>query len=314
MSGHCHHHHGAENLTDGRLRVAIGLTFVFVLAELISGLRAGSLALVSDAGHNFTDGLALALSWYAIKLARRPATGDKTFGYHRAGILAALLNSVTLLVISVFILREAILHLLHPEPVASGVMMAVAGVAIVLNLAIALGIRGEAAHSVNMRSAYIHMAGDALASLGVVIAGAVIHFTHWYYADPLISLGIAGMITWSSWGIITETVNVLLEGAPRGMDLNKMARDITAVAGVDDVHDLHVWTIADHLNALSCHLHICKAEAGQAAGIVRDVKAMLAADYDVRHSTIETECRGCTDKELYCSMSGHQHEAASHSH
>lgn len=310
---HCHHH-SAENLTDTRLRAAIGMTFAFVLAEVVVGTRANSLALLSDAGHNFTDALALGLSWYAVRLARRPASEAKTFGYHRAGILTALFNALTLMVIALYIVREALGLIAHPQHVASGPMMVVAAIGIALNLGIALGIRGEAAHSVNMRSAYVHMAGDALASLGVVAAGAVIRLTGWTYADPVVSMLIAALIAFSSWGIITETVNVLLEGAPRGMDLACMARDIEAVPGVDGVHDLHVWTISDHMNALSCHIGIRDSDARHAADVVRSVKAMLAHDYRVGHSTIETECGGCDSPELFCQMGAQPLHICDHSH
>jgi cobalt-zinc-cadmium efflux system protein len=300
-------------MSETKLKLSLLLTLSFVVIEAGVGMRAGSLALLSDAGHNFTDALALALSWYAIWIAGKPATPSKTYGYHRVGILTALFNALTLIVIAVFIFSEAWQAFAHPHGVSSVPMMIVASIAFVMNTVIALALRSEAAHDVNMRSAFIHMAGDALSSLGVIAAGAVIHFTGWVYADPLVSVLIGLFIVYSSWGIVRETVNVLLEGTPRGLDIGDMAQAMQAVPGVTDVHDLHVWTIGDGMNALSCHLRVCEPDLPRTAGVVSAVKNLLATRYNVRHSTIETECGGCESSELYCRMdkSGHSH---SHEH
>lgn len=310
---HGHHHHSAAGMSARKLALSIVLTFGFVLLEAAAGLRAHSLALLSDAGHNFSDTLALILSWYALHVGGRPPTATRTYGYHRVGILTALFNAVTLLVIAFFILRDAFVLLAHPHTPEGGLMMAVAGVGLVLNTTIALTLRGEAAHSVNMRAAFIHMVGDALSSFGVVLAGLVIRSTGWVYADPLMSLLIAGFIVYTSWGIVSETLNVLLEGVPRGLDLRAMAAEMTAVPGVMGVHDLHVWTIADGMHALSCHLQVAEDDLPRAGGVVRDVKSLLAAHYGVGHSTIETECTGCGSSELYCRMEP-AHIGCDHSH
>ena len=300
-------------MSEGRLRLSLLLTFGFVALELGVGLRAHSLALVSDAGHNMTDGLALALSWYALWIARKPASSTRTYGYHRVGILAALANAVTLLVIALFIFGEAFQLFLHPASVQSLPMIAVALLAVLLNAGIALGLRREAAHDVNLRSAYVHMAGDALSAVGVVLAGVVVHFTGWVYADPLVSVLIGLFIVYSSWGIVRETINILLEGTPNGLNVATMAAEMQAVPGVQGVHDLHVWSIADGMNALSCHVNIREADTADAARVVRDIKSLLAARYQVSHSTIETECSDCPSSDLYCQLSktGHDHD---HSH
>ena len=306
-------HHSAAGMSEGKVRLAMLLTFGFVVVEAFFGYRSHSLALLSDAGHNFTDAMALALSWYALRVARKPADSTRTYGYHRVGILTALFNALTLLFIAGFIFVEAYRLLLHPAMVSSIPMMGVAAIAVLLNTGIAVGLRGEAKHNVNMRSAYIHMAGDALSALGVILAGAVIHYTGWQYADPLVSVLIGLFIIYSSWGIVVETVNVLLEGAPRGLDMNGLVQAVQAVPGVVGVHDLHVWTIADNMNALSCHLRIAEASQSESGQIVRQVKTLLADRYAVHHSTLETECGGCDSNALYCSLNP-SHEDAHHHH
>lgn len=298
-------------MSEGRLKLSLALTFGFVVLELLVGLRAHSLALVSDAGHNLTDGLALALSWYALWIARKPATPTRTYGYHRVGILAALANAVTLIVIALFIFGEAFQLFLHPAAIQSGSMILVALVAVLLNTGIALGLRGSARNDVNMRSAYIHMAGDALSAVGVVLAGIVVRFTGWVYADPLISVLIGLFIIYSSWGIVRETINILLEGTPNGLDVNAMAAEMQAVPGVQGVHDLHVWAIADGMNALSCHVNVRESDNQNAARVVRTIKALLADRYQVHHSTIETECSDCPSQDLYCQLSKGE---AAHAH
>ena len=307
-----HHHHGAEGLSEGRIKASLLLTFSFVIVEAIVGWRANSLALVSDAGHNFTDGLALALSWYAIWIARKPATPTKTYGYHRVGILTALFNAVTLLAIAGFIFSEAYHLFRSPQSVAPLPMIAVASVAFVMNTVIALALRRDAAQSVNMRAAFIHMAGDALSSLGVVVAGLLIRATGWSYADPLVSVLIGLFIVYSSWGIIVETVNILLEGTPRGMDVTAVAGAMRTVPGVVDVHDLHVWTISDGMIALSCHLRVGQTDVYAAQHVVQLVKSLLDTEYGVSHSTIETECGGeCDHPQLLCSLPGDNGNSAS---
>lgn len=293
------------------MKASLLLTFLFVIVEVVAALQAHSLALLSDAGHNFTDALALLLSWYALWIARKPASSTRTYGYHRVGILTALFNAVLLLVIAALIFQEAYQLFVHPpQHIQSTLMIVVAAVAVLLNGGIALGLRGAAAHNVNMRGAFLHMLGDALSAAGVIVAGIVIRSTGWVYADPLVSVLIGLFIVTSSWGIIVETVNILLEGTPRGLDVGAMAQAMSAIPGVADIHDLHVWAIADGMNALSCHLRIDDEAVSHAAEIVQEVKRLLA-DYHVQHSTIETECGGCDFNELYCRMASGTH---SHSH
>ena len=301
-------------MSESKIKLSLFLTLSFVVLELISGLRSHSLALLSDAGHNFTDALALSLSWYAIWIAKKPANATRTFGYHRVGILTALFNALTLILIAVFIFYEAFHLFLHPQPVEGSLMIWVALIAVFLNTVIAFWLRGEIAHSVNMRSAFIHMIGDALSAAGVVIAGVIIHFTHWRYADPLISVVIGLFITYSSWGIVKETLNVLLEGAPSGLDTAGMALAMRNVPGVMDVHDLHVWTIGDGVNALSCHIKLREDELKDGRKVVESVKHMLEHNYSVHHSTIETECGDCASNTLYCNIEPQTSHSCGHSH
>jgi len=314
---HCNHdHHSAAGMTESRIKLSLVLTFCFVVVEFISGIRANSLALLSDSGHNFSDGFALLLSWYALRVAQKPATSARTYGFHRVGILTALFNALTLVAIAVFIFTEAYHLFIHPQHVVSSVMVGVAAIALVLNTTVALALRGEAKHDVNIRGAYVHMAGDALSSIGVVIAGAVIHFTGWSYADPMVSVLIGLFIIYNSWGIVRETINVLLEASPLGMDVGKLVAEMQDVPGVHDVHDLHVWTIANGMNALSCHVMIEDSCTDRAADIVAEIKQLLLKR-NVPHSTLETECGGCEVAELYCQLQDHQrraHDHGSHDH
>ncbi len=301
-------------MSESRLKWSLTVTLGFVGIEAIAGIRSHSLALLSDAGHNFTDAFALLLSWYAIWIARKPATSGKTYGYHRVGILTALFNALTLLLIAVFIFVEAFHRFTHPEPVQSLPMIVVALVAVLLNTAIAVWLHGDAHASLNVRSAYIHMLGDALSSAGVALAGVLIYFTKWAYADPTVSVLIGVFIVYSSIGIVKEAVNVLLEGTPQGLDVKRLATAMCSVPGVAEVHDLHVWTIGDGMNALSCHLTVADSDLQRASQVVRDVKALLATSYSTHHSTIETECLGCHTSEVLCQMEAHTHTGCGEDH
>ena len=314
MAGHTH---GA---TEGRgLWLSLGLTVAFVVAEACFGLRAHSLALVSDAGHNASDALALGLAAYAIWVARKPASPGKTYGYHRVAILTALGNAGALVVIALGILVGAWEAFHSHVPVQGTLMMAVAGVAVLMNTVIAWLLRGDSHHSLNMRAAYVHMAGDALSSLGVVLAGLVIHLTGWTLADPLVSVLIAGFILYSSWGIIGEASNVLMEGTPKGVDVEALADAIRATPPVCEVHDLHVWTVSDGLHFLSCHVVLPNdCSVAESQGIVAALNARLHDGFGIGHATIQTEtaegnaCRHDRE-ELYCEL--HPHAAGcGHTH
>jgi cobalt-zinc-cadmium efflux system protein len=292
------HAHGEGAQVHGQpegpmLWLSLLITIVFVIGEAIAGYLSHSLALLSDAGHNFSDGLALGLAAYALWISKRPTSAAKTYGWHRATILSALVNATTLLVIAALIVIEAVFVFRHPRPVQGVLMMWVAGASVLMNTVVAALLRGGAKESLNVRAAYIHMAGDALSAVGVLVAGWVVASTGWVYADPLVSLLIAGFIVWSSIGVVTDAVNVLLEGTPKGLDVERMVAAMQQVHNVVTVHDVHVWTVSDNLNFLSAHIGVADVRTMEECGeIIREVKELLGRDFQIAHATIQVESTG----------------------
>ena len=317
---HSHSHHA--NVAGQRLAVSIGLTTAFVAGEAAAGYWAHSVALLSDAGHNLADGLALLLSWYGLRAASWPSSASRTFGYHRVGILTALANAASLLVIAAFIIYEAAGRLLHPQPVRGPVVIAVAATAIVLNSLIAFWLHRSAKDDLNLRSAYLHMLGDAFAAAGVVVSGLIVTLTGSPLADPICSFMIGGLIVWSSWGILTESLNVLLEGAPLGMDTAAVGNAIAQVAGVEGVHDLHVWTVGSGVVACSCHVQVCEQSVREGQQVLRAVAERLKQQFHITHTTVQVEVEGCDPHDMYCTLRAshhghdhaHDHDCAHHSH
>jgi len=295
-----HSHDSTATLTGRRLSLSILITLVFVLGEAIAGYFSHSLALVSDAGHNFADALALVLSWYGIWIARRPSTAQRTFGYHRVGILAALVNAVSLVVIALLIFWEAANLLRHPEPVHTTPMIVVALVAILINSVISLWLKNAAQKDLNLRSAYLHMVGDAISAAGVVVAGVIIALTGYSIADPVVSILIGILILWSSWGILKASVNVLLEAIPEGMNMDKVGETIGSVHGVLAVHDLHVWTIGSGMICCSCHIMVNEQSVRSGENVLRAVTEELQHHFGIAHTTIQVEVEGCDPDDMYC--------------
>jgi cobalt-zinc-cadmium efflux system protein len=298
MHTHAHPH----SQTARHVAWSIGITLVFVVGEAVAGLFANSLALLADAGHNFADALALGLSLYALWMARRPADARRTFGYHRVGILAALVNAVSLVVIALLIFWEAVQRLHAPEPTESSTMIATAVAALLVNGLISFWLHHDARHDLNVRSAYLHTLGDAASAVGVIVAGVVVAATGSQLADPIASLLIGALILWSSWSVLVEAVNVLLEGAPRHVDMGALEEAFAQVPGVLNVHDLHVWTVASGMVACSCHIVVAEQSVREGQQVLRAVADMLRQRFAVVHTTVQVEVEGCGPNELYCTM------------
>jgi len=280
--------------TQSVLRFSLVATLVYVAVTFIFGLRAHSLALLSEAGHNASDFLALLLSFAAVYFQTRPADDSRTFGYQRAGVLAAFVNAVTLVVISIWIGIEAIHRLSAPVAVQPELMMWVAAAGVLMNGVIAALLWGVA-RDVNLRSAFIHMAGDTLSTAAVIAGGAAILFTGQTWIDPVLSLVIAALILWSSIDIVRETLNILLEGTPRGVELNHIRAGMESVEGVMNVHDLHVWSLGSQSNALACHVTIADIPPSESACILVKLNHVLRDHFNIHHSTIQFEHEGCGD-------------------
>lgn len=294
--------------TGGKLRLALGLTLAILVIELAGGLLSHSLALLSDAGHILTDVFAVGLAWFAVEQSRRPADRRRSYGYQRVGILAALVNSVTLVVIVIAIAWEAVQRLVAPEPVQGGVVIAAALVALAVNAFVFLNLRGEG-RNMNLRAAMLHVAGDLGASAAVVVSGAVILLTGWLYIDPLLSLGIAALIAFGAWGIIRETVNLLMEGTPAGVDVAAINTEIEKTAHVTGVHDLHVWALSAENLALSAHVVIDDVSLGDAEHVVRDLEGRLCDRFAIGHTTIQVEsCHPCGEIHHGAGEHNHPHE------
>ena len=273
--------------------IAIALTAVTLVAEVVGGFWTNSLALLSDAAHVFMDLFALILSLMAIKLATRPATDRRTYGWHRAEIFASLINGLTLIFIAFGILHEAWGRFQHPEAVKSKEMFIIATVGLVMNLIAAGRLHGHAHDDLNVRSAFLHVLGDAAASVGVIIGGVIMFFTGWYVLDALISVVIVLIIAWGSVRLIRAAGHILLEGVPVGVDVNEVAEKIRAVDGVNDVHHLHAWSICSHISALSAHIDILPEYRLRQGEIIGEIETMLDHDYHITHSTLQGECSRC---------------------
>jgi len=291
------HHHDS---VSEKLTVASVATLVFVVAELVAGVLSGSLALVGDALHNFTDSLALFVALVAVRLERRPATEAKSFGYQRAGILAAFVNAGTLVAFTAFVVIEGIRRFRHPQPVNTTTMLIVAAIALVLNAAITLALRKEGQHDVNIRSAVLHMLGDAVSSAGIIIAALLIRFTGSLRWDPIVSLLIGALILWSSWGVLKETVNLLLEGTPAGIDPAAVTQSLGAIDGIYGVHHLHIWALGPSRPALSCHLMVGDVPVRSTAAMLEQVTDMLHERFRIVHATVQFEFAECADDDPYC--------------
>ena len=291
------HSHAASTGSGGSrtqsvLRFSLVATLAYVAVTFVAGLRAHSLALLSESGHNLSDFLALLLSFVAVHYQSRPADPTKTFGYQRAGVLAAFINATTLIAISIWIAIEAVHRLNAPVAVEPRLMMIVAAAGVVMNGVIAALLWGVA-RDVNLRSAFLHMAGDTLSTAAVIAGGAGILLTGHNWIDPVLSLVIAALILWTSFGIVRETLNILLEGTPRGVSLTEIRSGMEAVEGVVNVHDLHVWCLGSNSSALACHVTIADIPPSESACILVKLNYVLRQRFHISHATIQFEHMGC---------------------
>jgi cobalt-zinc-cadmium efflux system protein len=310
---HSHQHSHAAG-TGSVLKWSLAATLVFVAIEVFAGIKAHSLALLSDAGHNFTDALALLLAWIGFYLQSKPANEIKTYGYHRAGVLSAFVNALTLAALSAWIFYESALRLQSPQSVNESVMMVVAAIGLLMNGGIMLALRAASRHDINIRSAFIHMLGDALGSVAIIGGAAAIRYTGWEQVDPVLSILIGVLIVWTAWDIIRESLNILLEGLPRGLRLQDVAASMRSTEGVLDVHDLHIWSLGSSTHALSCHVLIDDVPPSASDVILRRVNGMLAERFHISHTTVQFEHVSCAISETGCAIpvkledhEGHEH-------
>jgi cobalt-zinc-cadmium efflux system protein len=277
-------------------------TVAFVVVQVFAAIESGSLALLSDAGHNFTDALALGLAAFGFYLQGKPANDVKTYGYHRAGVLAALINALTLLLLSGYIFYESYKRLLDPHAVEEWIMLVIAGVGLIVNLAIMFGLRRQKETDINIRAAWAHMLGDALGSVAIIVGAAVIYYTGWYWVDPVLSILIGLLIIWTAWDIIKESLNILLEGLPSGLKLADVTEAMRSVGGVLGVHDLHIWTLGSNVHALSCHVLIEDQPHSTSDSILRSINSVLHDKFGIHHTTIQFEHAPCASSESGCCL------------
>jgi len=291
------HAHDHDRHTDAVTRRPLVITLVLVLvimvAEVIGGLVSNSLALISDAGHMLTDALAITLSLFAMSLARRPATSTRTFGYYRAEIMAALANGVILVLLSAYIFYEAAQRFITTVEVKSPLMLIVAVIGLAANLVGMYLLRRGSARSINVRAAFWHIIGDTLSSVGVIIAAVIIYFTGYTKADPILAIVIGVVILWGAVRIVKESVDVLLESVPRDIKVEQVVDAVKKIEGVDDLHEVHIWTLTSGVYALSAHLKIADQTVSASTEILEKVNEVLAHDFNLSHTTLQMECDSC---------------------
>jgi cobalt-zinc-cadmium efflux system protein len=298
------HSHGPRT---GRVLIgSLALTVAFVIGEAIAGLRSHSLALLSDAGHNVTDAIGLVLAGVGYFFQSRPGNQMKTFGYHRTGVLAAFVNALILACLSLALFYESIQRFRHPQPVTESVMIWVAALGLALNLAIAWSLDSDRA-DLNLRAAWVHMLGDAASCLGIILGAALMYLTGWLAIDPILSILIAAAIVWTAWDIFRDSINILLEGLPKGLKLSEVRRAIRQVAGVIDVHDLHIWSLGSEAHALSCHVLIEDMPPSESDSILRNLNGVLGNRFHIHHTTVQFEHARCVLADGSCTVGKHAH-------
>ena len=311
---HAHHHdgekdeheHNHQHRLQGKFRFAVLLTIFVLGIEIVGGILSNSLALLSDAAHVFSDSLSLIMSWLAIYLSTRPATSSRTYGYHRTEVFAAFINGVSLIAISGWIFYEAVHRFMEPEPVKSKEMLVVAIIGFIANMVIVWLFHGEGHKSLNVRSAVLHVIGDALASVGVIVGGVVMYWTGWFIVDPILSGGIGIIILIGSFRVTKEAVHILLEASPKHADAHKVAACINAIDSVKDVHDMHIWSLCSNYLALSTHVSIVEDASRSSHELRQEINDKLQTQFSIFHTTIQIEQVGCPHEgSLLCNAPHH---------
>jgi len=295
------HFNSLAQQASNRLTLSLVITLAFVFIEAAAGFWSNSLALLSDAAHNLTDVIALGLSWYALRLSLQPANARHTFGYHRAGILAALVNSTALVLIALSIFYEAIQRLVSSTTVDAPVLAGVGFIAFLVNAGTAWLVKHGSQHDLNLRSAFVHLMGDVFSTLGAAVAGLVIIFTGWHWLDPVVSFLIGLLILWNAWGILRETIDILLESTPQDLNVAQLIADLEGLEGIMRVHDLHVWSINQSLRSLSAHIVTDDMLLSSGSVIQDRINQVLREKYGISHATLQMECASCGSS-LYCDL------------
>ncbi|MFQ5441261.1 MAG: cation diffusion facilitator family transporter [Thermodesulfobacteriota bacterium] len=304
-------HENSDSVLKKRLLFSVALTGAIFAAELGGGYITNSLALMSDALHVFMDAFALLLSLFALYISGLPPSEKRTFGLHRVEVFVSFINSFTLLLITLFIFYRAYGRVINPQPVDSVGTLAVAFVGLVVNLVVALRLRHFAASDLNIRSAFLHVLGDAVASVGVIAAAIIIYFTRWYVVDPIISFVIGGIIFYGVFQILRDSSHILLEGVPKDIDIKDVVRDLNSIKGVSNVHRLHVWSICHNVYALSAHIDITPPERRRMGEIFKESNEMLAHKYHIFYTTLQAECLGC-DRDVVLESLAHREKTHIH--
>ncbi len=310
--------HGSGRKGDARIKRRLGisaaLTGIIFFVELVGGYLTNSLALMTDAAHVFMDVFALCLTLSAIYISELPPTEKRTYGLHRVEVFVSFINSLSLLVVTLFVFYSAYKRILHPREIESVGMFSVAVVGLVVNLVVAFWLGSLSSRDLNIKSAFLHVAGDATASVGVIIASVVIYYTGWMTVDPLISISIGVVLLYGVWRILRDSSNILLEGVPPDVDIQKVVRDMTSVRGVESVHDLHIWSICHNVYAMSAHIDIAEPERCRMGAIYRELNENLARNHHIFYTTLQAECIGCENPALFGNVSHREADHHGHGH
>ncbi len=305
------HHHSAPGVAT-KLKYGIIITAVILILEVAGGILSNSLALLSDAGHVFADGIALTLSWYGVRQAARPSSSRMTFGYHRVGVIIAIVNAASILAIAGIILFEAYQRFYQQPEINSVMMLVIAVIGLAANIFVASWLRREQGASLNIKSAFWHAVGDALASVGVIAGAIIIMLTKLYWVDAAVSALISLIIIFAAWGIFREGTSILLEATPGNISVKELLQAMKSIPAIKDVHDLHVWSISSNLHSMSCHVMVDDCSISQAESVRLQIEEMVREKFGIGHTTVQTECSECSNGDLFCNMrtgdNSHDHQ------